>query len=261
MANPSANNTNGNGSAATAANGGSSAVPENSPTGPSERALKHPIGLSFEWTRDEQSLLEELLTKYASDKPVMRFAKIAEQLQDKTVRDVALRTRWMTIAFQILNFTEFVWIVLGVLGYSFKITGKKENGKRRKDNSNSSRRHKDKKEKVADQQAKPSSNTANRSNGPQYAQPSTSIDSDDGISYKDIGGASGQLLEQNAQALDQILANFSTFKVQENIHLFSQTRNNILAIMNDLTDMPEMMKQMPPLPVKLNDELASSILP
>nr|XP_043610469.1 uncharacterized protein LOC122582176 isoform X2 [Erigeron canadensis] len=234
MANPSANNTNGNGSAATAANGGSSAVPENSPTGPSERALKHPIGLSFEWTRDEQSLLEELLTKYASDKPVMRFAKIAEQLQDKTVRDVALRTRWMT---------------------------KKENGKRRKDNSNSSRRHKDKKEKVADQQAKPSSNTANRSNGPQYAQPSTSIDSDDGISYKDIGGASGQLLEQNAQALDQILANFSTFKVQENIHLFSQTRNNILAIMNDLTDMPEMMKQMPPLPVKLNDELASSILP
>jgi len=28
-----------------------------------------------------------------------------------------------------------------------------------------------------------------------------------------------------------------------------------------LNDMPEVMKQMPPLPVKLNEELANSILP
>ncbi|KAL0389200.1 UNVERIFIED_CONTAM: hypothetical protein Scaly_0277100 [Sesamum calycinum] len=75
------------------------------------------------------------------------------------------------------------------------------------------------------------------------------------------GGAAGQLLEQNAHALDQISANFSAFKIHENIDLFCQARNNILSILNDFSDLPEIMKQMPPLPVKLNEELANSILP
>lgn len=199
--------------------------------GPSQRALKHNVDLSVQWTPDEQSLLEELLVKHASDNRVLRYAKIAGKLQDKTARDVALRCRWMT---------------------------KKEFGKRRKDDSS---RKQIKKEKVVDQQAKPSSHAMNRANGLPYAQSSVSIDSDDGISYNAIGGASGQLLEQNAQALDQISANFSALKVHENINLFCQTRNNIIAILNDLNDMPEIMKQMPPLPVKLNEELANSILP
>ncbi|KAG5586098.1 hypothetical protein H5410_046532 [Solanum commersonii] len=50
-------------------------------------------------------------------------------------------------------------------------------------------------------------------------------------------------------------------EIQENINLFTQARNNIFTILNDLNDTPEIMKQMPPLPVKLNDELASLILP
>ncbi|WMV46351.1 hypothetical protein MTR67_039736 [Solanum verrucosum] len=229
-------------------------------------------------------------------------------------------------------------------------------------------------EKVTDSMPK-SSHVANRANGPPYAQSVMSMDSDDGISYKAIGGTTGQLLEQNAQALDQISANFTVFKsgkdfehielhsvirllifaskipwheengdgparddklhghpevivtycdpklmdsllekihrfqrkplsmstayhlqmdgqsealnvgmpdhqitplkfrneqavlsnldekIQENINLFTQARNNIFTILNDLNDMPEIMKQMPPLPVKLNDELASLILP
>lgn len=193
-------------------------------------ALKHNVGLSVDWSRHEQSVLEDLLVQYASDKPVLRYAKIARKLEDKTVRDVALRCRWMS---------------------------KKEIGKRRKDDS---RRHRDKREKAMDLLAKPSAHTTNQGNGLPYAQASISIDSDDGISYKDIGGLSGQLLEENAQALEQISANFSSFKVHENISLISQTRNNILSILNDLNDAPEIMKQMPPLPVKLNDELADSIL-
>nr|XP_043636453.1 uncharacterized protein LOC122607530 isoform X1 [Erigeron canadensis] len=237
-ANPTANNnngstTNGNGAAATNGGGGGSAVPENTVVGPTQAALRHNPGLAVEWAPDEQSLLEELLTKYASDSSILRYAKIAKKLQDKTVRDVALRCRWMT---------------------------KKENGKRRKED-NSSRKNKDKKEKVTDHLAKSSSHTTNRANGPPYAQSTVSMDSDDGISYKAIGGTAGQLLEQNAQALDQISANFAAFKVHENINLFCQARNNILSIMNDLNDMPEIMKQMPPLPVKLNEELTNSMLP
>ncbi|KAI3667858.1 hypothetical protein L6452_42928 [Arctium lappa] len=234
-ANPCANSNNGTTTTTTTVNnGGRSAVPENSGVGPSQRALKHSVDLSMQWTPDEQSLLEELLVKYVSDDRVVRYAKIAGKLQDKTARDVALRCRWMS---------------------------KKEIGKRRKDDNNLSRKHKDKKEKVGDQQAKPSSHATHRANGLPYAQLSVFMESDDGISYKAIGGASGQLLEQNAQALDQISANFSAFKVHENINLFCQTRNNILTILNDLNDMPQIMKQMPPLPVKLNDELANSILP
>ncbi|OMP10432.1 hypothetical protein COLO4_04514 [Corchorus olitorius] len=59
-------------------------------------SLRHNPGISNDWTPDEQSLLEELLAKYASDSTIVRYAKIAMQLKDKTVRDVALRCRWMT---------------------------------------------------------------------------------------------------------------------------------------------------------------------
>lgn len=241
-ANPSGDNNNhndgggGGGGAVSNGNGptcNSIPVPDNSAVGPTQAALKHNPGLSVEWSSDEQTLLHDLLTKYASESIITKYAKIAMQLKDKTVRDVALRCRWIN---------------------------KKENGKRRKDDHNSSRKNKDKKEKVADPSAKSSSHLTNRSNGPPYAQAVVSMENDDGISYQAIGGATGQLLEQNAQALDQISANFGGFKYHDNINLFRQARNNILSILNDLNDLPEIMKQMPPIPVKLNEELAVSVL-
>lgn len=163
-----------------------------------------------------------------------RYAKIAKQLKDKTVRDVALRCRWMT---------------------------KKENGKRRKEDHNSARKNKDRKEKATDSSAKSSSHLAARPNGPSYAPPMIPMDTDDGISYRAIGGITGDILEQNAQMFNQISANFGTFQIRDNIDLLCKARENILSIMNDLNDMPEIMKQMPPLPVKVNDDLANSFLP
>ncbi|XP_051141630.1 uncharacterized protein LOC127258721 [Andrographis paniculata] len=230
--NGNANNGNSNGAAQENANGGSVSATENSVAGPNQTSLRHNPGLSLDWTPEEQSTLEDLLAKYASEPSIVRYAKIAQALKDKTVRDVAFRCRWMN---------------------------KKENGKRRKDDHNS-RKSKDKKEKVIDSLPK-SSQVASRANNPPYVQSMMSLDSDDGISYKAIGGATGQLLEQNAHALDQISANFSAFKIHENIDLFCQARSNILSILNDFNDLPEIMKQMPPLPVKLNEELANSILP
>ncbi|KAL3649236.1 hypothetical protein CASFOL_005639 [Castilleja foliolosa] len=225
--------SNGGGKAKANSSAGASAT-ENSAAGSTQTALRHNPGLSLDWSPEEQSVLEDLLEKsapvYASESNIVRYAKISQALRDKTVRDVALRCRWMS---------------------------KKESGKRRKDDN--SRKSKDKKEKVTDSFPR-SSQAANRSDGPPYAQSMTSMDSDDGISFKDIGGAAGQLLEQNAQALDQISANFSACKIHENLNLFCQARNNILSILNDASDMPEIMKQMPPLPVKLNDDLANSVL-
>ncbi|AEE74564.1 Homeobox-like domain superfamily [Arabidopsis suecica] len=247
-ANPSGNNQEGSSatqkvssSSAAAANGAAvNSVDNGGNTGAAADnsqtigALRHNPGISTDWTLEEQSLLEDLLVKYATEPSVFRYAKIAMKMKDKTVRDVALRCRWMT---------------------------KKENGKRRKED-HSSRKSKDKKqEKATDSSAKSSSHLNVHPNGPSYAPPMMPIDTDDGISYKAIGGVSGDLLEQNAQMFNQLSTNFSAFQLHENVNILCKARDNILAILNDLNDMPEVMKQMPPLPVKLNEELANSILP
>ncbi|KAF3455750.1 hypothetical protein FNV43_RR00392 [Rhamnella rubrinervis] len=237
MANPSGNHQEPS-HAASSFNGGNPSNGNSAPVaGPESSgaamAMKHNPGISTDWSTDEQAILEEGLSKYSSEASLIRYAKIAMSLQNKTVRDVALRCRWMT---------------------------KKENSKRRKEEHNLSRKNKDKKERVTDSSAK-SSHYAQRSSVPPYAPPMIPMDNDDGISYKAIGGATGELLEQNSQALNQISANITNFQIQDNINLFCQARENILKIMNDLNDMPEVMKQMPPLPVKLNEELVHTILP
>jgi hypothetical protein len=38
------------------------------------------------------------LHRFVADAPVVRYAKIAISLPDKTVRDVALRCRWMAVS-------------------------------------------------------------------------------------------------------------------------------------------------------------------
>ncbi|CAA2954952.1 uncharacterized protein LOC111398519 [Olea europaea subsp. europaea] len=142
------NNSNGTANGATSIDG---ALLENAV------ATFHPnSSASLDWSTDEQSILEDLLSKYSSDTIIVRYAKIAQQLNDKTVRDVALRCKWMT---------------------------KKGYGKRGKDDQNSLRKNKDKKEKVTASVPR-SSQFANRSNGFPHTQPVLSIDNDDGISYK-----------------------------------------------------------------------------
>ncbi|XP_042411541.1 uncharacterized protein LOC122001048 isoform X2 [Zingiber officinale] len=215
--------------------GGGSSAPRNpiDATAAAAQALKHNPGLSIDWSAEEQATLEEGLSKYASEAILIRYAKIAMQLHDKTVRDVAMRCRWMT---------------------------KKENSKRRKEEHNLARKSKDKKERVSDTPAKATGHLGTRPNVPPYAPPMLPVDDDD-ISYKDIGGRTGELLESNTEAFTKISTNFTNLKVQDNINLFCQARDNILAVLKDLSDMPEIMKQMPPLPAKLNEELANSILP
>ncbi|KAL8260716.1 hypothetical protein R6Q59_028669 [Mikania micrantha] len=287
MAKPFANNesctVNDNGTttatAKIAINGGQSPAVEISPVAPSEIALKQTVGPSIYWSRDEQSLLEELIVKYASDSMVMRYAKIAQKLQNKTLKDVALRCRWMTekekrkqrkkkqekkeeaaseqvkspstnhssgecideeisckgaAVAQLLEQSDHAINQVSANANVFK-----ENGMQMNDNSNSSRKHTDKKTlgKAAYQQVKPSS--TNDSNGLHYAD--SDEDMDDDISYKAIGGAAARLLEQNDQAINQILANVSANKLHENIVLESQTRNNLNILLNEsLYDMPEM---------------------
>lgn len=102
------------------------------------------------------------LYRYATEPSVFRYAKIAMKMKDKTVRDVALRCRWMTVSFSILlnpaSFSLFLITLLRVLALLINENQlmvfllhviadgfqKKENGKRRKED-HSSRKSKDKK--------------------------------------------------------------------------------------------------------------------
>ncbi|KAF4350209.1 hypothetical protein CsatB_026643 [Cannabis sativa] len=237
MANPSGNHQEPN-HASSSFNGGNPVNGNSAPVSAPDSsgagmAMKHNPGIAMDWTQEEQTVIEEGLAKYASESTIIRYAKIAMLLQNKTVRDVALRVRWMN---------------------------KKEHSKRRKEEHNLSRKNKDKKERVADPSAKSSHYTA-RSNVPPYAPPMIPVDNDDGIPFKAIGGATGEILEQTSQVLNQISANIANFQIQDNINLFCQSRDNIFKILNEFKDFPEVMKQMPPLPVKLNEELANTILP
>ncbi|KAD0364779.1 hypothetical protein E3N88_40380 [Mikania micrantha] len=56
---------------------------------------KHRAGLAAEWSVEEQYKLEEALVKYADESGMIKYVKIAATLRDKTVRDVAIRCRWM----------------------------------------------------------------------------------------------------------------------------------------------------------------------
>ncbi|XP_042501651.1 uncharacterized protein LOC122079336 [Macadamia integrifolia] len=198
--------------------------------------LKLDTGLAVEWSPEEQSKLEEGLVKFADEPSIMRYAKIAAMLPDKTVRDVALRCQWMT---------------------------KEKSGKRRKpEDPYTGKKMKDRKEKSAESSSKASLPPVPLHNMPAYPLRMHHKDRDRiPCEVPTVGSTTKRLLDENFQVFSRISANLTALEVQDNIDLFCRTRNNITAILNDMRVMPGIMSQMPPLPVSINEELANSILP
>ncbi|XP_059649842.1 uncharacterized protein LOC132295565 isoform X2 [Cornus florida] len=193
-----------------------------------DSGLKHDTGLAVEWSPEEQYKLEEGLDKYADEPSIMRYVKIAATLRDKTVRDVALRCKWMT-------------------------------RKRRKhEDQNVGKKVKDRKDKLAESSSNISASPLNMAAYPIFMP---HRDHSEHMPCEALSGTTKRLLEQNHQVLGQISANLSTLKLRDNIDLFFCSRNNIAAILNDMRDMPGIMSQMPPLPVSINEDLANSIFP
>nr|XP_043627114.1 uncharacterized protein LOC122598585 [Erigeron canadensis] len=194
--------------------------------GDSGPGLKHDAGLAVEWSVDEQHKLEEGLSKFSDEPTIMRYIKIAATLRDKTVRDVALRCRWMA-------------------------------RKRRKhDEPHKGKRLKDMKDNLVESSSKPSISKVPVFNVAPFSVSMNNRVQIDGVTFEAISGSIRHLVEQNNQVLGQISANISSMKLQDNINLFSHTKNNIAAILNNMRYMPG-----PPLPVSLNENLANSILP
>ncbi|KAM3705672.1 hypothetical protein ACB098_03G096700 [Castanea mollissima] len=195
--------------------------------------LKHDTGLAVEWSLEEQYKLEQGLENFADEPSIMRYIKIAATLRDKTVRDVALRCRWMT-------------------------------RKRRKpEEHNVGKKVNNRKDKLVESSSKINIHSAPPLNIAAYSIMMHHMDQNERMPYE-VAGISGPtklLLEQNAQVFNQIAANLSAYKLEDNINLFCRTRTNISAILNDMRDMPGIMSHMPPLPVCINEDLANSILP
>ncbi|PWZ46076.1 hypothetical protein Zm00014a_016707 [Zea mays] len=107
---------------------------------------------------------------------------------------------------------------------------KKESAKRKKEDHYSSKKSKDKKEKVSDSSSKPPVLMADRPTVPPYPLPVLPVDD------------------------DEISSKADSTMIQNNISLLCQTRDNILRILKEINDAPETMKQMPSLPVKINED-------
>ncbi|KAI3744121.1 hypothetical protein L1987_57197 [Smallanthus sonchifolius] len=194
--------------------------------GDSVAGLKHDAGLAVEWSGEEQRKLEEGLSKFADEPSIMRHIKVAATLRDKTVRDVALRCRWMA---------------------------KK---RRKQDEPHMGKKLKDKKDNLAESSSKQSISSVPTFDVAPFSVTMNNRIQMDGITLEALSGSIRQLLEQNTQVLGQISANISVMKLQDNINLFNHMKNNITAILNNMRYMPG-----PPIPVSLNEDLAHSILP
>ncbi|XP_042048781.1 uncharacterized protein LOC121794605 isoform X1 [Salvia splendens] len=194
--------------------------------------LKHDTGLAVEWSVEEQYKLEEGLAKYANEPHIMQYIKIAAYLQDKTVRDVALRCRWMM------------------------------RKRRKQEDPSFGKKMKHMKDTLMEASLKnyvPSSPSVNLA---AYSLHSNHHNqSGDYIFSGVLSSRARHLLEDNNHTFGQISANLSTLKLQENIDYFFRTRNNLTTVLNDMKNMPGIMSQMPPLPVLLNEELVCSIFP
>lgn len=79
-------------------------------------------------------------------------------------------------------------------------------------------------------------------------------------SIGNLGGQIAQLLEQNQQTIGQVRSHWQACRVHEGGQQLCALRDNLLKVLNGMANMPGIMAQMPPLPVKLNLELASHII-
>lgn len=60
-----------------------------------------------------------LICRYASENNITKYVKIAASLRDKTVRDVALRCRWMMVTFICILLLRVIFLLMCYLICSF----------------------------------------------------------------------------------------------------------------------------------------------
>ncbi|KAJ8423257.1 hypothetical protein Cgig2_023658 [Carnegiea gigantea] len=228
--------------------------------------LKHDAELAVEWTEEEQFKLEEGLVKFKEEPSIMRYIKIAATLRDKTVRDVALRCRWMMgpdILFVTVVFIINVLYVASrdiLLVQHFTILAQKK--RRKQEESYLGRKGNYRKDKSVESSSNISLPSASLPNTAACSFPTNQMDHNQRVRCQVLSSKAKHLLEQNFQAFNQISNNLSSLKLQDNINLFCRTRdniNNINAILNEYCS--GKLNQMQELPISIDQNLSNSILP
>lgn len=198
--------------------------------------LKYSAPLAVEWSYPELQLLNDGLNKYANEPGIMKYIKIAATLPDKTVRDVAMRCQWMA--------------------------ARKEATRRRKPEEHYlGKKIKDRKDKMAEPSSwgtNPPVQTEMRSSSsmPPNAKHNGFLSADSQIDHGMLN-----ILEENAKLLNQIEVNILTSQAHNNIELFHHARRNINGLLQSMSQIPGIMSKMPPLPISVDERLASCILP
>ena len=70
-----------------------------------------------------------------------------------------------------------------------------------------------------------------------------------------------QVFLTKGQLIEEVKRNMAACKVAENTEVLGRIRDHIMAILASMGSMPGIMRQMPPLPIQLDLELANRILP
>ncbi|KAJ4866326.1 hypothetical protein Rs2_10195 [Raphanus sativus] len=199
----------------------------NSMTSPESSEMRHHLGSTMYWSSEEQAILEHGLVRYSAEPSISRYAKIALELQNnKTIRDIAMRCRWMHT---------------------------KENNKRRKEDHTVSGRARVDNQEVIDM-------VVARNSAAHLFASSHLLREVDGITSELL-----KQNEQLLSRISANLTNLTSLKLTENLTLFNESRKNIRKLLINLSEnAPEQMKHMPPWPEKLRDDqdqLLDSILP
>lgn len=220
---------------------------------------------AVEWSGAEQEQLEALMGQYPEGGHLagpQRYIALAAQLPRKTARDVALRVRW---------------------------TLQRDSLKKR-DTGGKKVKHKSEREPRAQSifsvgvwptsaASQPASEPAGMSaaaaplmgavpagggavqiNTVQYAASIPQLEDHGADTIGNLGGQTAELLDQNLAIISQVRAHWAACRIHENSSQLLQLRDNLIKIVNGINNMPGIMTQMPPLPVKLNIELARHIL-
>ena len=176
------------------------------------------------WSPEEQQTLEALLRSFEARQGLsglQRYTLIAAELPAKSIRDVALRVKWMS---------------------------RKETGKRKKVPG-------------GEEAPKPAGKRPAEKAGRGGAGGKGGAGGAVGGGKADATGTTEQYLFHNLKLIEEIKRNMAACKVAENTEVLGDIRDHIMAILASMGSMPGIMRQMPPLPIQLDLELANRILP
>jgi len=202
-----------------------------------------------EWTLEEMKALEAGQQRLPGERHSLmeRAVRISATLKNKTARDVALRIAWQQQQQQQGPGSGKLGEEEGAQPQTPRSASKKS---KREDRSAAGR--------AAARRDRPGApgtppGSGRGAGGPCGPAPEAAID----------GGPTGQvaqLLDQNFNIIAQIRENMKWFRVNENTELLIRMRDNTLSILNGMSQSEGVMSQMPPLPVRMNLDLANSFL-